>query len=119
MASERYLEPLLACKPNIYVAEKACETYERISNMYQGLKEFAEAADALEEAGAVMKEDDPSKAIQFFKKSADMYKSAGKSDKAAKGYENCAKAYEDDLEYDLAVENYKEASRLFSMEKYK
>jgi Soluble NSF attachment protein, SNAP len=48
-----------------------------------------------------------------------MYKSAGKSDKAAKGYESCAKAYEDELEYELAVENYREAARLYSMEKYK
>lgn len=53
------------------------------------------------------------------KKSADMFKNCGKSDKAAKAYESTAKAYEDELEYDLAVENYKEAARLYALEKYK
>jgi hypothetical protein len=52
---------------NILIASKACETYERLSKLYQGQKEFVDAADNLEEAGAVIKEENPSKAIGYFK----------------------------------------------------
>jgi hypothetical protein len=42
-------------KMTTLLASKACDTYERIANICAGQKEFAEAADYLEEASASIK----------------------------------------------------------------
>ena len=104
---------------NLNLVEKAVSCYTRCSDLSKSIKRPQDAADSLEEAGSLTKESNPAQSIQFYKEAATLYKSCGKSAYAAKNYKIVAAAYEQEVQYELAVENYREAARLFSLEKYK
>lgn len=98
--------------------QESIECLKSAANLCEAMGDVGEAADMLSSAGDLEAKENPSGACDLLKGAAQMFIKSGKSADAAKIYRQMAEIYEKDYEFELSVQNWKEAARLFEMEKF-
>jgi len=101
-----------------YQESKAIDALLRASELRSSIGETAQAGEGYFDAADLMLEDDSAKAVEHFKKAGDLYKAAAKGGNAGKAYMKAGEAYENDMQWELAAEMYRQATNLFAMERY-